>query len=81
VRVDTLPQHIAYVFTDMATNAMTFGPNGSADFTGGGNILCIGFVQEQFYYYFHNVLRSTGRVRTYDVWEEWADQHAGDYAG
>lgn len=76
VRVDTLEKHVEYVFTDMATNTITFGPNGSAGFTGGGNILTIGMVEETYLETFHNVLRSTGRVRSYDDWEAWAEQHA-----
>ncbi|MDH3892802.1 MAG: hypothetical protein OEV49_17200 [candidate division Zixibacteria bacterium] len=76
VRVDTLEEHVEYVFTDLASNTITFGPNGSAGFTGGGNILTIGLVEEYYYETFHNVLRSTGRVRSYDNWELWAQQHA-----
>ena len=76
VRVDTLEKHVEYVFTDLASNTITFGPNGSAGFTGGGNILTIGTIEETYLETFHNVLRSTGRVRSYDDWEAWAEQHA-----
>ncbi len=78
VRQDTLTGNVDYLFTDVSNNAMTFGPNGSAGFTGGGNILTIGVVEDQYFEHFHNVLRSTGRVRSYDTWDEWAQEHAGD---
>lgn len=77
VRVDTLERHVEYIFTDLTSNTITFGPNGSAGFLGGGNILTIGMIEETYLEAFHNVLRSTGRVRSYDDWEAWAEQHAG----
>jgi len=79
VRVDTMARNVHYLLTDVTNNCITFGPNGSADFTGGGNILTIGVLEDIYCEYFHNVLRSTGRVRAYDSWEEWASEHAGDY--
>jgi len=77
VRTDTLAVNVEYLLTDVVNNTITFGPNGSADFNGGGNILTIGLLDDVYCEHFHNVLRSTGRVRSYDTWEEWV----GDYAG
>ncbi len=76
---DTMPYNVQHVFTDMNNDCITFGPNGSAGFTGGGNILTIGIMGDVYYEHFHNVLRSTGRVRSYDSWEEWSQDNM--YAG
>ena len=78
VRQDTLADNVQYVFTDVSNNAIIFNPNGSAGFIGGGNITSVGIMEDQYLEYYHNVLRSTGRVRSYDTWEEWSQEHAGD---
>ena len=75
VRVDTMQRQLEYIFTDLVGNTITFGANGSAGFTGGGNILTIGVTEDSYYENFHNILRSTGRVRSYDNWEEWSQEH------
>ena len=78
IRQDTLTANVEYVFTDVSNNAIIFNPNGSAGFLGGGNITTVGIMESQYLEYYHNVLRSTGRVRSYDTWEAWAEEHAGD---
>ncbi len=78
VRQDTLADNVQYVFTDVPNNAIMFNPNGSAGFIGGGNITSVGTAEDQYLEHYHNVLRSTGRVRSYDTWDEWAQEHAGD---
>ena len=75
VRVDSLGTDVEYIFTDMTNNTITFGPNGSAGFVGGGNILVMRYTENASYESFHNILRSTGRVKSYDDWEEWAEAH------
>ncbi|MCK4460507.1 MAG: hypothetical protein KAW46_01825, partial [candidate division Zixibacteria bacterium] len=77
-RQSVLPANVEYVFTDVSNNAIIFNPNGSAGFLGGGNITTVGIMESQYLEYYHNVLRSTGRVRSYDTWEAWAEEHAGD---
>lgn len=72
IRVDSIDREVEYVFTDMPNNTITFGPNGSAGFIGGGNIMSMRYTEDNYYEGFHNVLRSTGRVRSYDDWEQWA---------
>jgi Tfp pilus assembly protein FimT len=75
VRQDTLAMNVHYLITDVVNNTVTFGPNGAASFAGGGNILVFGATESVFLEHYHNVLRSTGRVRSYDTWEEWSAEH------
>ncbi len=76
IRVDTLDQNIEYLSTDITNNTVTFSPNGSAGFTGGGNVITLGMTTGDYHENYHNILRSTGRVRTYNSWDAWALQHA-----
>ncbi len=75
IRVDTIADEFANVYTDVENDVITFGPNGSAGFSGGGNIAAQGYFPNWSAEYYHNVLASTGRVRSYDSWEEWAQNH------
>ena len=78
VRVDTLDQQVEYIITDLVNNTITFAPNGSAGFSGGGNIMLMKFTENSYLEGLHNVLRSTGRVKSYDDWEEWAIENTGE---
>jgi prepilin-type N-terminal cleavage/methylation domain-containing protein len=64
VRVDTLPPEFTYLSTDMDNNVLVFRPNGSADFVGGGNIVAMANTETLTSIFQHNILASTGRVRS-----------------
>jgi len=78
-----LPQEIEYMMTDVANDVITFNPNGSAGFNGSGNVSLHGYSMEGGCYDgYLNILPATGRIRSYDCWEEWAQNHDpyyGDY--
>ncbi len=76
IRSDTLPPEVSYMHTDVVNDVITFSANGSAAFNGGGNVGTHGYLSNgSMTEYFHNILRSTGRVRSYTDWEEWAESH------
>jgi hypothetical protein len=64
VRTDTLSPEFNYLGTDIQNNVLVFQPNGSADFVGGGNIVTMATTGSLVGIYQHNVLASTGRVRS-----------------
>ncbi len=63
IRVDTLPPEYTYLGTDMDNDVLVFRPNGSAKFTGGGNIHTMASTETVVGIMIHNVLASTGRVQ------------------
>ncbi|HWR84190.1 MAG TPA: GspH/FimT family pseudopilin [Candidatus Deferrimicrobium sp.] len=65
IRVDTLPTEFTYMGTDMINNVLVFLPNGSAGFTGGGNVFSLAVTPQMVAIIIHNVLASTGRVHSY----------------
>lgn len=67
IRVDTLPEEFSYIATDVGNNVITFRANGSAGFTGGGNIYTIAYCSDLVGIQSLNVLASTGRVHS-DQW-------------
>jgi len=62
IRVDSLPYEFTYLGTDMSDDVLVFRPNGSASFTGGGNIYAMASTQSITAILTHNVLASTGRI-------------------
>ncbi len=62
IRVDTLPTEFGYIGTDLGNNLLVYKPNGSANFTGGGNIVTMESNDQITGIYHINVLASTGRV-------------------
>lgn len=64
VRVDTLLNTFSTITTDMTDNTISFRPNGSAVFTGGGNIVCMVYSDNIVGISQFNILASTGRVKT-----------------
>ena len=62
IRVDSLPYEFTYLGTDMSDDVLIFRPNGSASFTGGGNICAMASTQSVTAILNHNVLASTGRI-------------------
>jgi prepilin-type N-terminal cleavage/methylation domain-containing protein len=64
IRADTLSPEFNYLGTDIQNNVLIFQPNGSADFVGGGNIVTMATTGSLVGIYQHNVLASTGRVRS-----------------
>ena len=64
IRVDTLPAEITYLGTDLTGDAIIFVPNGSARFTGGGNVITLATTESLVAVQVHNVLASTGRIQS-----------------
>lgn len=64
LRVDTLPKEVVWIGTDCTNNVLTFQPNGSAGYSGGGNIYSIAYTQDMVAFHANNVLAATGRVTT-----------------
>ncbi len=64
VRVDTLPSEFNYVATDLLGNVLFFRPNGSADFSGGGNVYSMAYSNKVIALFDSNILASTGRVHS-----------------
>jgi len=64
ISVDTLPQDFSLLGTDIPANCIIFQPNGSAAFSGGGNIFALATTPNLVALVTHNVLASTGRVKT-----------------
>lgn len=64
VTVVELPPEFDYLATDCANDVIAFRPNGSANFTGGGNIYSMAFTEHIVSMSCHNILASTGRIST-----------------
>lgn len=64
IRVDSLPCEFVYLGTDMSDDVLVFRANGSAGFTGGGNIFAVADAVSVVAILTHNVLASTGRVQS-----------------
>ncbi len=64
VRVDTLIDVFSTITTDLANNTISFRPNGSAVFTGGGNIVCMAYTENMIGISQFNILASTGRIKS-----------------
>jgi Tfp pilus assembly protein FimT len=64
IRVDTLPSDYTYLGTDVANDAIFFERNGSAHFSGAGNIVTVAATPSVVAVSIHNVLASTGRIST-----------------
>jgi prepilin-type N-terminal cleavage/methylation domain-containing protein len=62
IRVDTLPAQFTYLGTDCTNNVLTFSPNGSCGFSGGGNIYSLAYDNNIIAYHSTSVLASTGRL-------------------
>lgn len=62
IRVDSLPKYISYLASDLVGNTIFFSPNGSADFSGGGNIFVIAYSPDILGIFWTNILASTGRI-------------------
>ena len=65
VKVDTLPSEVNFLGTDLVGNCIVFRPNGSAQFTGGGNVVLLATTENMVGISSHNVLASTGRVQSW----------------
>ena len=63
---DTLPVGFHYLITDCTNDVIVFMPNGSAQFTGGGNIYTYAYSPDVYFSRTHNILASTGRVKSID---------------
>lgn len=68
IRIDTLPKEFNLLSTDCTNDCIIFRPNGSANFTGGGNIWSYGETEGVVGIGLHNVLASTGRVQLEDYY-------------
>jgi prepilin-type N-terminal cleavage/methylation domain-containing protein len=64
IHVDTLPPEFIWVWTDCANQVLAFKANGSAGFSGGGNIWTMGLTHDAVCISWNNVLASTGRVQS-----------------
>ena len=62
VACDTLPREFTWISTDCQDNVVIFKPNGSAAFTGGGNIFLLASTEKVIGTSQENILASTGRV-------------------
>lgn len=65
LRVDSLPFDVNFLGTDLVGDVIVFVPNGSARFTGGGNVVCMVSTESTVGISSHNVLASTGRIQSY----------------
>ncbi|UCC45469.1 MAG: prepilin-type N-terminal cleavage/methylation domain-containing protein [Candidatus Zixiibacteriota bacterium] len=59
---DTLPAEFTWMGSDCEDNVVVFKPNGSAGFTGGGNIYLMASTEKVVAISWENILASTGRV-------------------
>lgn len=62
-RVDTLPPEFEWLYMDAVNSSMVFLPNGSAKFTGSGNIWAMAWTEDVVTLLSYNVLASTGRIQ------------------
>ncbi len=65
IKIDTLSGDFAMLYTDITGNSVVFQPNGSAGFIGGGNITSMAMSEDVIAIFVHNILASTGRVKSY----------------
>ncbi len=63
ISIDTLPSMFNYLATDCANSTIIFEPNGSASFSGGGNVDVMGYADHAVSIMNLNVLGSTGKVQ------------------
>ena len=63
VKVLDLPPEFSYMSTDLGGDVLVFQPNGSAGFTGGGNIVCLAQSEDLIAISQISVLASTGRIK------------------
>ncbi len=64
VQVDSLYYILDYIGTDLVNSAIVFRPNGSATFTGGGNIITMKYEENMIGISITNIISATGRVKT-----------------
>lgn len=67
IKVDTLPVQFVWMGTDCTNNTICFRANGSAGYTGNGNVWTLGYTSKVVGTSTTNVLASTGRV-SMQVW-------------
>lgn len=67
IKIDTLPPEFSSLVTDFSNNVILFRSNGSASFTGNGNIISLATTSNMVAISQTNILASTGRVST-DFW-------------
>ena len=67
IKVDTLPVQFVWMGTDCSNNTICFRANGSAGYTGNGNVWTLGYTPKVVGTSTTNVLASTGRVAV-QVW-------------
>lgn len=64
VRVDSMTNIFSSMTTDLSDNTISFRPNGSAIFSGGGNIVSMTFTEDLVGINQFSVLAATGRVHS-----------------
>lgn len=64
LHVDSMSSDMSYITTDLTNHTLTYRPNGSAEFTGGGNIVTVASTGDMIGIYQINVLASTGKIST-----------------
>lgn len=64
IHIDTMPPEFLWVWSDCGNQVLTFKANGSAGFTGGGNVWALGLTQNAVCISQSNVLASTGRLQS-----------------
>lgn len=64
ISVDTLPSDYYYLGTDVTNDVIFFERNGSSYFVGGGNVVSAASSELVVAIAQHNVLSSTGRIKT-----------------
>ncbi len=62
---DTLSSEFSLLYTDIPGDVVFFQPNGSAGFIGGGNIISVAQSGETIGIFVHNILASTGKIKSY----------------
>ncbi len=62
VQVDSLSKTFSTITTDLTGNTISFRPNGSAIFSGGGNIVCLTYTENLVGINQISILAATGRV-------------------
>ncbi len=64
ISVDSMSNTYSTISTDVSNNTISFRPNGSAVFTGGGNIVCMAYTDNMVGISQFNILASTGRIKS-----------------
>lgn len=62
IRVDTFPEQMFWIGSDVDNDVIVFRPNGSANFVGGGNFWTIAYTEHVSGLGVNNVLGATGRT-------------------